>query len=162
MIASIDEGLDEIVETAPRESPPAVLLASVFGFVKAGFLAFIGIIGVAAWDDVTNPWGSGRSCSRRCSPLPPSRSMVAAPCTMVLAALAVIGGVIALVYVFVGPTSAILPSLVTVALDAVLVWLVRLAGREGLLRFVADDVRAKIGMRRVAEHMPCRCQQGGR
>jgi hypothetical protein len=42
---------------------------------------------------------------------------------MVLAALAVAGGALALVYVFVGPTSAILPSLVTAALAAGLIWL---------------------------------------
>ena len=134
MIASIDEGLDEIVETAPRESPPAVLLASVFGFVKAGFLAFIGIIGVAAWDDVTNPWGIGAlvlAALFAVASFALLRGSRAA--RMVLAALAVIGGVIALVYVFVGPTSAILPSLVTVALDAVLVWL--LYGSRGARAF---------------------------
>ena len=134
MIASIDEGLDEIVETAPRESPPAVLLASVFGFVKAGFLAFIGIIGVVAWDDVTNPWGIGAlvlAALFAVASFALLRGSRAA--RMVLAALAVIGGVIALVYVFVGPTSAILPSLVTVALDAVLVWL--LYGSRGARAF---------------------------
>jgi hypothetical protein len=134
MIAFIDEGLDEIVETAPRESPPAVLLASVFGFVKAGFLAFIGIIGVVAWDDVTNPWGIGAlvlAALFAVASFALLRGSRAA--RMVLAALAVIGGVIALVYVFVGPTSAILPSLVTVALDAVLVWL--LYGSRGARAF---------------------------
>ena len=40
-----------------------------------------------------------------------------------LAALAVIGGGIGLVYVFVGPTSAIGPSLVAAALAAALIWL---------------------------------------
>jgi hypothetical protein len=40
-----------------------------------------------------------------------------------LAALAVAGGLIALVYVFVGPTSAIGPSLVTAAMAALLIWL---------------------------------------
>ena len=42
---------------------------------------------------------------------------------IVLAALAVAGGVMALVYVFVGPTSAILPSLFTAALAAAVIWL---------------------------------------
>ena len=41
----------------------------------------------------------------------------------VLGALAVAGGVLALIYVFVGPTSAILPSLVTAAFDALVLWL---------------------------------------
>ena len=42
---------------------------------------------------------------------------------MVLGALAVIGGVGALIYVFVGPTSAIGPALVTAAMDALVLWL---------------------------------------
>jgi hypothetical protein len=124
MIASIDERLDEMVQTAPRETPPAVLLASVFGFVKAGFLAFMGIIGVVAWDDVTNPWGIGAlvlAALFAAASFALMRGSRAA--RIVLAALAVVGGVIALVYVFVGPTSAIFPSLVTAALDAVVLWL---------------------------------------
>ena len=42
---------------------------------------------------------------------------------LALGALAAAGGVIAIIYVFVGPTSAILPSLVTAAMDAALIWL---------------------------------------
>ena len=42
---------------------------------------------------------------------------------LVVAALAVAGGVLALIYVFVGPTSAIVPSLVTVVFDALILWL---------------------------------------
>lgn len=124
MIPSIDEGLDEIVETAPRESPPAVLLASVFGFAKAGFLAFMGIIGVVAWDDVTDPWGIGALVLAALFALASYALLRGSRAArIVLAALAVVGGVIALVYVFVGPTSAIFPSLVTAALDAVVLWL---------------------------------------
>lgn len=124
MIASIDEGLDEIVETAPRESPPAVLLASVFGFAKAGFLAFMGIIGVVAWDDVTDPWGIGALVLAALFALASYALLRGSRAArIVLAALAVVGGVIALVYVFVGPTSAIFPSLVTAALDALVLWL---------------------------------------
>ena len=40
---------------------------------------------------------------------------------IVLAALAVIGGVSAIVYVFVGPTSAILPSIGTAVLAAIVI-----------------------------------------
>ena len=47
-----------------------------------------------------------------------------------LAALAVAGGVLALVYVFVGPTSAILPSLFTAVMAAAVIWL--LYGRSPL------------------------------
>jgi hypothetical protein len=124
MIAAIDEGLDEVVETAPREAPPAVRLASVFGFVKAAFLGLMGIIGVAAWDDVTNPWGIGALVLAALFGLA-SFALVrgSRAARIVLAALAVVGGGTALVYVFVGPTSAILPSLVTAALDAVVLWL---------------------------------------
>lgn len=124
MIPSIDEGLDEIVETAPRESPPAVLLASVFGFAKAGFLAFMGIIGVVAWDDVTDPWGIGALVLAALFALASYALLRGSRAArIVLAALAVVGGVIALVYVFIGPTSAIFPSLVTAALDALVLWL---------------------------------------
>jgi hypothetical protein len=42
---------------------------------------------------------------------------------LLLGVIAVVGGVSALVYVFVGPTSAIGPALVTAALDAVVLWL---------------------------------------
>jgi hypothetical protein len=116
--------MDEVADVAPREAPPAVLLASVFGFVKAAFLGFMGIIGVVAWDDVTNPWGLGALVLAALFGLASFwllRGSRAA--RIVLAALAVVGGVIALVYVFVGPTSAIFPSLVTAALDAVVLWL---------------------------------------
>jgi hypothetical protein len=124
MIAVIDEGLDEVVEVAPREIPPAVLLASVFGFAKAAFLGFMGIIGVVAWDDVTNPWGIGALVLAALFGLTSYALLRGSRAArVVLAALAVFGGVMALVYVFVGPTSAIFPSLVTAALDAVVLWL---------------------------------------
>ena len=42
---------------------------------------------------------------------------------MVLGALAVIGGVTAIVYAFTGPTSAILPSITTAVLAAIVIWL---------------------------------------
>jgi hypothetical protein len=124
MIAAIDEGSDEVVEGAPRGTPPAVLLASFFGFAKAAFLALMGIIGVAAWDDVTNPWGIGALVLAALFGLASFALLRGSRAArIVLAALAVVGGVMALVYVFVGPTSAIVPSLVTAALDAVLLWL---------------------------------------
>jgi hypothetical protein len=124
MIAAIDEGLDEVVEVAPRGAPPAVRLASGFGFVKAAFLGLMGIIGVAAWDDVTNPWGIGALVLAALFGLASFALMRGSRAArFVLAALAVVGGVIALVYVFVGPTSAILPALVTAALDAAVLWL---------------------------------------
>jgi hypothetical protein len=124
MIAAVDEGLDEVVEVASQEAPPAVLLASVFGFAKAGFLGLMGIIGLAAWDDVTDPWGIGALVLAALFGLA-SFALVrgSRAARIVLAALAVVGGIMALVYVFVGPTSAILPSLVTAALDAVVLWL---------------------------------------
>ena len=124
MIAGIDEGLDEFVDVAPRKAPPAVLLAWAFGFVKALFLGITGIIGVAAWDDVTDPWGIGAlvlGALFGLASLGLLRGSRAA--RILLAALAVVGGVMALVYVFVGPTSAIFLALVTAALDAVVLWL---------------------------------------
>jgi hypothetical protein len=84
------------------------MLAALFGFAKAAFLGFMGIIGLVSWDDVTEPWGIG--------------ALVFAA-LFGIAALAVAGGLLALLYVFVGPTSAILPSLFTALLAAVLIWL---------------------------------------
>ena len=112
------------MEGTRQELPFVVMLASLFGFAKAAFLGFMGIIGLVSWDDVTEPWGIGAlvlaALFAIASYLLLRGSRVA---RMVLGALAVAGGVIALIYVFVGPTSAILPSLFTAALAAVLIWL---------------------------------------
>jgi hypothetical protein len=111
------------VETR-RELPFVVMLASFFGFAKAAFLAFMGLIGVLSWDDVSDPWGIGALVLAALFALA-SFALLRGNrvARTVLAALAVAGGAIALVYVFVGPTSAILPSIVTAALAAVLIWL---------------------------------------
>jgi hypothetical protein len=109
---------------AERETPAPVFIASLFGFAKAAFLGFMGIIGILSWDDVTDPWGYGALVMAVlfgiASYLPLRGRPVA---RTVLGGLAVIGGVLALVYVFVGPTSAIGPSLVTAAMDALVLWL---------------------------------------
>ena len=64
---------------------------------------------------------------------------------IVLAALAVVGGGLALVYVFVGPTSAILPSLVTAALAAAVIWLLYgpRSAREYFAVAAASDAQRK-------------------
>lgn len=112
------------MEASSRELPFPVWLAAIFGFAKAGFLALMGIIGVFAWDSVTDPWGIGAlvlaALFGLASYLLLRGSRVA---RLVIAGLAVVGGGLALLYVFVGPTSAILPSLTTAALAAVLLWL---------------------------------------
>ena len=112
------------MEEARRDLPFTVMVASFFGFAKAAFLGFMGFIGLLSWDDVTDPWGIGALVLA-------VLFAVAAWALLrgnrlartVLAALAVVGGGLALVYMFVGPTSAIGPSLVTAALAAVLIWL---------------------------------------
>lgn len=112
------------MEGTRRELPFVVWLAAVFGFVKAGFLVFMGIIGVVSWDDVSDPWGIGAlvlgGLLALASFLLLRGSRVA---RAVLGGLAAVGGVLAVVYLFVGPSSAIVPSLVTAALAAFLVWL---------------------------------------
>lgn len=112
------------MEATRRELPFAVLVASIFGFAKAAFLGFMGLVGLLSWEDVTEPWGIGAlvlaSLFAIASWALLRGSKVA---RIVIAALAVAGGGIALVYVFVGPTSAIGPSLVTAALAAALIWL---------------------------------------
>ena len=47
------------MEGTRQELPFVVMLASLFGFAKAAFLGFMGIIGLVSWDDVTEPWGIG-------------------------------------------------------------------------------------------------------
>ena len=112
------------MEGTRRDLPFAVLVASFFGFAKAAFLGFMGLIGLLSWEDVTEPWGIGAlvlAALFAIASLALLRGSRVA--RIVLAALAVAGGGLALVYVFVGPTSAIGPSLVTAALAAALIWL---------------------------------------
>ena len=112
------------MEATSRELPFPVWLAAIFGFAKAAFLALMGVIGVLAWDDVTDPWGIGALVLAAlfgiASYLLMRGNRVA---RMVLGALAVIGGVTAIVYAVTGPTSAILPSITTAVLAAIVVWL---------------------------------------
>jgi hypothetical protein len=115
---------EDTVEETGRDLPFAVMLASFFGFAKAAFLGFMGLIGVLSWDDVTDPWGIGALVMAALFAIASWRLLRGSPIArLVLAALAVIGGGLALVYVFVGPTSAIGPSLVTAGLAAALIWL---------------------------------------
>ena len=116
--------MDSVAAQPERELPASVFVASLFGFAKAAFLGFMGIIGIIAWDSVSDPWGYGALAIAILFLLASYALLRGKPfARMVLGALAVIGGVAALVYVFVGPTSAIVPSLVTAALDALLLWL---------------------------------------
>ena len=118
------DGAGDTIDRAERDLPAPVFIASLFGFAKAAFLGFMGIIGVIAWDDVTEPWGYGALAFALLFGLASYALLRGKPMArMVLGILAVIGATLALVYVFVGPTSAILPSLFTAALDAFVLWL---------------------------------------
>ena len=112
------------MEGTRRELPAVVMIASFFGFAKAAFLGLMGLIGILSWDDVSDPWGIGALVLAALFGLA-SFALVrgSRAARSVLAGLAVVGGVLALVYVFVGPTSAILASLVTAALAAAVIWL---------------------------------------
>jgi hypothetical protein len=112
------------VEGTRQELPFVVMLASLFGFAKAAFLGFMGIIGLVSWNDVTEPWGIGALVFAALFGIASYALLRGSRVArMVLAVLAVAGGVMALIYVFVGPTSAILPSLFTASLAALLIWL---------------------------------------
>ena len=112
------------MEQAGREAPFVVTIASFFGFAKAAFLGFMGLIGILSWNDVTDPWGIGALVFAVLFGLASYALLRGSRAArIVLAALAVAGGGMALVYVFVGPTSAIVPSLVTAAAAAMLLWL---------------------------------------
>ena len=118
------EGAEAVASTPERELPAPVFIASLFGFAKAAFLGFMGVIGILTWDDVTEPWGYGSLALAILFAGASYLLLKGKPfARLVLAALAVAGGVLALIYVFVGPTSAILPSLVTAAFDALVLWL---------------------------------------
>ena len=107
-----------------QELPFTVLVASIFGFAKAAFLGFMGLVGLLSWQDVTEPWGIGALVLAALLAIASWALLRGSKIArIVLAALAAAGGGIALVYVFVGPTSAIGPSLVTAALAAALIWL---------------------------------------
>jgi len=112
------------MEATQRELPFPVWLASIFAFAKAGFLALMGVIGLFAWEGVSDPWGIGALILAALFAIAAYMLLKGSPAARtVLGALAVIGGVIAIVYVFVGPTSAILPSLTTAVLAAIVLWL---------------------------------------
>ena len=107
-----------------RELPFPVLLAAIFGFAKAGFLALMGVIGVLAWDGVSDPWGIGSLIMAALFGIASYMLMHGnRAARIVLAALAVIGGVTAIVFAFIGPASAILPSITTAVLAAIVIWL---------------------------------------
>ena len=112
------------VEETRRDVPVTVAIASFFGFAKAAFLGFMGLIGLLSWDDVTDPWGIGALVLAALFAVASWALLRGSKgARVVLAALAAAGGAIALVYVFVGPTSAILPSITTAALAATVIWL---------------------------------------
>ena len=127
------EGAEAVASPPDRGFPASVFVASLFGFAKAAFLGFMGIIGIVAWDSVTDPWGYGALALAILFGLASYLLLRGKPfARLVVAALAVGGGVLALIYVFVGPTSAILPSLVTAVFDALVLWLLygRRSSRE--------------------------------
>jgi len=112
------------MEATNRELPFPVWLASIFGFAKAGFLALMGVIGLFAWEGVSDPWGIGALILAALFAIASFMLLRGSSAgRVILAGLAVIGGAIAIVYVFVGPTSAILPSLTTAVLAAIVIWL---------------------------------------
>ena len=117
----------EVAQESRRDVPFVVMLASFFGFAKAVFLGFIGVVGVASWDDVSDPWGYGSLVMAALFAIASWLLLRGSRAARnVLGALAVIGGVLAAVYVFTGPASAVVPSLVTVAMAAALLYLLYL------------------------------------
>jgi hypothetical protein len=112
------------MEATARELPFPVWLAAIFGFAKAGFLALMGVIGVLAWNGVSDPWGIGSLILAALFGIASYMLMRGnRVARIVLAALAVIGGATAILFAFIGPTSAILPSITTAVLAAIVIWL---------------------------------------
>jgi len=116
--------VENVAPQQERDLPAPVFVAALVGFAKAAFLGFMGIIGILTWNDVTDPWGFGALALAILFAIASYLLVKGRPfARLVLAGLAVIGGALALIYVFVGPTSAILPSLFTAAMAAAVVWL---------------------------------------
>jgi hypothetical protein len=116
--------VDQVTPHHERDLPAPVFIAALVGFAKAAVLGFMGLIGVLTWDSVTNPWGFGALALALLFAVASYLLLKGRPfARLVLAALAVAGGCLALIYVFVGPTSAILPSLFTAAMAAAVIWL---------------------------------------
>ena len=112
------------MEETRRELPFVVLLAAMFGFAKALFLGFMGIIGIATWDDVSDPWGIGALVLAGLFAIASFLLLRGNTLArLVIAALAVAGGLLAVIYLFTGPSSAIFACLVTIALALLLIWL---------------------------------------
>jgi hypothetical protein len=112
------------MEATARELPFPVWLAAIFGFAKAGLLALMGVIGVLAWNGVSDPWGIGSLILAALFGIASYMLMRGnRVARIVLAALAVIGGATAILFAFIGPTSAILPSITTAVLAAIVIWL---------------------------------------
>lgn len=122
-------------ETRPA-LPFSVMVAAFLGFAKAVFLGFMGLIGVLTWDEVSDPWGIGALVAAAVFALG-SWGLVrgSGVARLGLALLAAFSGGAALVYVFTGPTSAIVASLVTAGAAAVLIWL--LYGARGARAYFA-------------------------
>ena len=112
------------MEETRREVPFVVFIAAMFGFAKAAFLGFMGLIGVLSWDEVSDPWGIGALVLAAAFALASFALLRGSRLArVVLAGFAVISALLALLYVFIGPASAIIPSLVTAALAVLVIWL---------------------------------------
>jgi hypothetical protein len=104
-------------ETASQPFP--VFLATLVGYALALGLLLFGLVGAASWDEVGNSFGIGLlvlGAVIGLATLGVSRgSRIGRDVLALLAAIAVGVGV---VYAFAGPTSAIVPSLVSSAVAA--------------------------------------------
>jgi hypothetical protein len=112
------------VNETKRDLPAPVFVASLFGFAKAAFLVLLGIIGIFAWDDVTDPWGFGVLGVGILFGIA-SYALLRGKrvARIVLAVLSVGGALLALIFVFAGPPSVILQCIVAAALDVLVIWL---------------------------------------
>jgi hypothetical protein len=106
-------------QAVERDTPFPVALAAIVALCKGAFLVIMGIIGFAAADSVSDSWGAGVLIFGIVFGLAGlllfRGSRVARDVVGVLSLVSVIGGVI---YIFTGPTSAIVPSLITAAVAA--------------------------------------------
>ena len=106
-------------QAVERDTPFPVALAAIVALCKGAFLVVMGIIGFAAANSVSDSWGVGVFIFGIIFGLAGllifRGNRIARDVLGVLSLVSVIGGVI---YAFSGPTSAIVPSLITAGVAA--------------------------------------------
>ena len=100
-----------------RSTPFPVAIAAMVALATAAFLLFMGVIGVASANSVSDSFGVGVLIFGIVYAVAGYLLFRGSrPARAIIAGLSLIAAVVAVIYAFSGPTAAIVPSLVTAAL----------------------------------------------